>query len=203
MDYLQDLCIHVISCGGSPERCFWAVANSSSQTSLSGHGMGLWHCQAPEVLHLRYCHVLKTWEMTFWLRRKVLHGTAQLSLIIAIVTPEEIRGIAAIKWIHRNFCWWRAMPEVLLLLLRQSSKGKQREIPREDSFFASAMCFSSACSDERHPEGMQMRMRKKPSAWGGGAALLCRGEDPAQLLWVHLKLNRSALQSLATLLLPA
>ena len=61
--------------------------------------------------------------------------------------------------------------------------------------------------DERHPEGMQLRPRKQPAERDRRAVLCCAalstGDDTAQLLQVDLKLNRSALQSLATPLLQA
>lgn len=126
-------------------------------------------------------------------------GTAQPSrlFILLLWNQRKWEGYLQLKGIHRT------MTEVLLLLFRKSSSGKQREISREDLLCASATCFRSSHSDERQPEGMQLRLRKKPEEMSRGAALLCPGDDPAQLLQVHLKLNRSALRSLAMLLLAA
>lgn len=126
-------------------------------------------------------------------------GTAQPSrlFILLLWNQRKWEGYLQLKGIHRT------MTEVLLLLFRKSSSGKQREISREDLLCASATCFRSSHSDERQPEGMQLRLRKKPEERSRGAALLCPGDDPAQLLRVHLKLNRSALRSLAMLLLAA
>lgn len=126
-------------------------------------------------------------------------GTAQPSrlFILLLWNQRKWEGYLQLKGIHRT------MTEVLLLLFRKSSSGKQREISREDLLCASATCFRSSHSDERQPEGMQLRLRKKPEERSRGAALLCPGDDPAQLLQVHLKLNRNALRSLAMLLLAA
>lgn len=126
-------------------------------------------------------------------------GTAQPSrpFILLLWNQRKWEGYLQLKGIHRT------MTEVLLLLFRKSSSGKQREISREDLLCASATCFRSSHSDERQPEGMQLRLRKKPEEMSRGAALLCPGDDPAQLLQVHLKLNRNALRSLAMLLLAA
>lgn len=132
-------------------------------------------------------------------------GTAQPGrlFILLLWNQRKWEGYLQLKGIHRTSSCWRTMTEVLLLLFRKSSSGKQREISREDLLCASATCFRSSHSDERQPEGMQLRLRKKPEERSRGAALLCPGDDPAQLLRVHLKLNRSALRSLAMLLLVA
>lgn len=126
-------------------------------------------------------------------------GTAQPGhlFILLLWNQRKWEGYLQLKGIHRT------MTEVLLLLFRKSSSGKQREISREDLLCASATCFRSSHSDERQPEGMQLRLRKKPEERSRGAALLCPQDDPAQLLQVHLKLNRNALRSLAMLLLAA